>query len=153
MAWSPSPQEIITVWRSNPTARSWLGGQTSSAQSTVPGGLNGVIAHRRGTSSHSLALKSDGTVVAWGHNDLRPKHGAGRIEWRCRHRRRTRSQSGAQIRRHGRGLGENDYGQSTVPDGLNGAVAIAAASLSQSGPQIRRHGRALGEYKPARRAD
>ena len=66
--------------------------------------------------------------MAWENNSCRPKHGARRIEWRCRHRRRILSQSGAQIRRHGRGLGRNDYGQSTVPGGLNGVVAIAAGN-------------------------
>ena len=60
---------------------------------TVPGGLNGVVAIAAGCH-HSLALKSDGTVVAW-ETTLRPEHGAGRIEWRGRHRRRILSQSGA----------------------------------------------------------
>ena len=36
-------------------------------QSSVPAGLSGVIAIAAGYQ-HSLALKSDGTVVAWGSN-------------------------------------------------------------------------------------
>src|SRR5204863_8269787 len=41
--------------------------RSSDRQSTVPGGLNGVVAIAAG-GNHSLALKSDGTVVAWGGN-------------------------------------------------------------------------------------
>ena len=37
-------------------------------QSTVPAGLSNVVAIAAG-GSHSLALKSDGTLVAWGSND------------------------------------------------------------------------------------
>jgi alpha-tubulin suppressor-like RCC1 family protein len=40
-------------------------GDNSFGQSTVPSGLNGVIAIAAG-STHSLALKNDGSVVAWG---------------------------------------------------------------------------------------
>ena len=34
----------------------------------VPSGLSGVVAISAG-ESHNLALKNDGTVVAWGNND------------------------------------------------------------------------------------
>ena len=37
-------------------------------QSTVPAGLSGVMAVAAG-DYHSLALKADGTVVAWGDNN------------------------------------------------------------------------------------
>ena len=40
-------------------------GDNGYGQATVPAGLSGVIAVAGG-GSHSLALKADGTVVAWG---------------------------------------------------------------------------------------
>ena len=143
MAWSPSPQDSITVWRSNPTARSWLGDTTSTAQSTVPGGLNGVVAIAAGDLSQSGAqIRRHGRGL--GRQLLRPEHGAGRIEWRGRHRRRRRSQSGAQIRRHGRGLGTNDFGQKHGAGRIEWRGRHRRRMLSQSGAQIRRHGRGLG---------
>ena len=45
----------------------WRGGNNGSGQTTVPAGLSNVVAIAAG-DSHSLALKSDGTVVAWGYN-------------------------------------------------------------------------------------
>src|SRR6185295_9215493 len=90
---------------------------------TVPAGLNGVIAIAAG-ADHSLALKSDGTVVAWDdiygqitvpgglsgvvavaagfYYDLALKSDGTVVAW-----------------------GQNYFGQSTVPGGLNGVVAIA----------------------------
>ena len=44
------------------------GGQNYWGESTVPTGLSGVVAVAGG-GVHSLALKSDGTVAAWGHLD------------------------------------------------------------------------------------
>ena len=72
--------------KSDGTVVAW--GDNSSGASTVPAGLNGVVAIAAGLE-HSLALKSDGTVVAWG---------------------------------------DNSSGESTVPIGLNGVVAISAGS-------------------------
>ena len=40
------------------------------------------------------------------------------------------SQSGAEERRDGGGLGKNIYGQATVPAGLTGVAAIAAGNHS-----------------------
>ena len=39
----------------------------TNGQSTVPAGLTNVVSVAGGTA-HSLALKADGTVVAWGDN-------------------------------------------------------------------------------------
>src|SRR5437660_6193822 len=61
-------------------------GSNAAGQSTVPAGLNSVVAIAAG-GLHSLALKNDGTVVAWG---------------------------------------DNSAGQSTVRAGLNSVVAISA---------------------------
>jgi len=37
-------------------------------QANVPAGLSNVVAVAAGGWGHSLALKSDGTVVAWGYS-------------------------------------------------------------------------------------
>jgi alpha-tubulin suppressor-like RCC1 family protein len=42
-------------------------GDNSAGQSTVPPGLNGILAMAAGYA-HSLLLKEDGTVIAWGDN-------------------------------------------------------------------------------------
>lgn len=43
-------------------------GHNASAQATVPTGLKYEVAMAAG-SSHSLTLRSDGSVFAWGSND------------------------------------------------------------------------------------
>ena len=91
----------------------------------MPAGLSGVAAIAAGVH-HSLALKSDGTVVAWGYNVTGPDERPGRAERRDRDRRGLSPQSGAQERRHGRRLGDNDFGPDHRPAGLSGVVAIAA---------------------------
>ena len=50
---SAPPGRVVTAWGSN-----------QFAQSRVPAGLRGATAVAAG-SSHSLARRSDGTVVAW----------------------------------------------------------------------------------------
>ena len=45
--------------------RWWHGVMTAKGQSDVPAGLSNVVAVAAG-GQHSLALKADGTVVAWG---------------------------------------------------------------------------------------
>ena len=53
-----TPIRFVVDCREKPCAR----------QSMVPGGLNGVVAIAAG-GEHSLAIKPDGTVVAWGYNN------------------------------------------------------------------------------------
>jgi alpha-tubulin suppressor-like RCC1 family protein len=72
--------------KSDGTVVAW--GDDTFKPSTIPAGLNGVVAIAAGFS-HSLALKSDGTIVAWG---------------------------------------DSSFSQTMIPGGLNDAVAIAAGN-------------------------
>lgn len=45
------------------------GGESTDKEATPPTGLSNVIAIAAG-SSHSLAVKNDGTVIGWGFNDV-----------------------------------------------------------------------------------
>ncbi len=71
-------------------------GWNNHGQTNVPAGLSSVIAIAAG-GYHSVALKTDGTVVAWGAG----KRNTGSIQ-------------------------DIDYGQSIIPAGLSGVRAIAA---------------------------
>jgi uncharacterized repeat protein (TIGR01451 family) len=91
----------------------------------VPVGLSGVIAIAAGTS-HSLALKADGTVVAWGINQFGQSSvpadlsGVTAIAAGIYHSLALKS-DGTVV-----AWGWNAYGQSSVPADLSGVTAIAA---------------------------
>ncbi len=90
-----SPNSLVLV-STNIGITSW--GDNTYGQRTIPTGLNNAIALAAGTA-HSLALKSDGTVVAWGAGlTNNPSNG-------------------------------HDFGQSIVPAGLSNVTAVAAGYL------------------------
>ena len=105
------------------TVAAW--GDTGSAQTTVPAGLTDVTAIAAG-DKHTVALKSDGTVVAWGFN------GYGQITGMPTGLTGVTSIAagvGHTVALSSSGVvsawGWNAYGQTTVPDGLTGVTAIA----------------------------
>jgi hypothetical protein len=95
-----------------------------SGQSTVPDGLDNVIAID-GSVEHSLALKADGTVVAWG-NDTWQGHvpdglsGVTAISAGGDHNLALKN-DGTVV-----AWGDNSYHQCSVPSHLSNFIAIAA---------------------------
>jgi hypothetical protein len=102
------------------TALGW--GQDADDQSTVPADLKGVTAVAAG-GNHSLALKGDGTVVAWGATAAPPTGLSGVIAIAAS----TYSHNLA-LKSDGTVVGWNGnaHGETTIPAGLSGVTAIAA---------------------------
>jgi len=100
-------------------------GDNYYAQSTVPAGLNSVVA-MAGGRAHSLALKSDGRVVAWGaygsgQSDVpEDLQGVVAIDGGRAHSMALRADGRVVV------WGENDHGQRNVPAKATNIVAIAA---------------------------
>jgi hypothetical protein len=96
----------------------------------VPGGLSGVVAIAAGRD-HSLALKSDGTVVAWGNNTSGQStvpgglNGVLAIAAGFDHSLALKS-DGTTVAWGQIDIGFGNFVTATVPGGLNGVVAIAA---------------------------
>jgi hypothetical protein len=100
-------------------------GNNSSGQLTIPAVLNGVTGLAAGYS-HSLALKSDGTVVGWGSgSSATPPTGLSGV---------TAIAAGGvhslALKSDGTVVawGSNGSGQITIPAGLSGVTAIAAGA-------------------------
>ena len=100
-------------------------GYNREGQSTVPNDLTGVVAVASGLK-HSLALKSDGTVVGWGANNegqsVAPEGLSGVVAIAAGSEHSLALKSDGTVV----SWGSNTFGQATVPDGLAGVVAIAA---------------------------
>jgi hypothetical protein len=94
-------------------------------QTVVPAGLGGVVGIAAG-ALHNLALKSDGTVVAWGSNNT----GQTAVPSGLTEVRAVAAGTGHSLALKNDGTvvawGRNEYGQATVPAGLSGVLAIAA---------------------------
>ncbi len=99
-------------------------GDDSSGQSSVPGDLGDVIEIAAG-ASHSLALRSDGTVAAWGNNDDGqcdvPADLAGVVSIGAGDRHSLAVLANGQVV----GWGANEFGQATPPENLADVVAVA----------------------------
>jgi hypothetical protein len=95
-----------------------------SGQTTVPSGLTSVVAIDGGWG-HSLALKADGTVVAWGYNsDCQAAVPTGltnvvALAGGGYHTLALKA-DGTLV-----AWGSNSFGQATVPTGLTNVVALA----------------------------
>ncbi|HZS86227.1 MAG TPA: MBG domain-containing protein [Chloroflexota bacterium] len=113
------------------TVVAWgCGGGLDFGQCSVPAGLSGVTAIAAG-DYHSLALKSDGTVVAWGcqgydYGQCSVPAGLSNV---------TAIAAGPfdslAIKSDGTVVawGDDTYGQTDVPAGLGGVTAIAAGAF------------------------
>lgn len=103
-------------------------GFNNCGATTVPSDLAGVIAITTG-QCHTLALKNDGSVVAWGNDTTLVTVPAGLsgivgIAASSLHNLALRN-DGTVV-----AWGDNRWGQSTVPQGLSGVVAIAANGVA-----------------------
>jgi alpha-tubulin suppressor-like RCC1 family protein len=100
-------------------------GYNEHGQATVPSGLNSVVALAEGIS-HSLALKSDGTVVGWGSNAdgqitiPTGLSGVVAVAGGFAHSLALKS-DGTVV-----GWGSNAEGGSIIPSGLSNVVAVSA---------------------------
>ena len=137
-----------------PASAADTGGRVASwgsgfGQDTVPAGLTGVTAVAAG-SEHSLALKGDGTVVAWGQN------GFGQATVPAGLTDVTGVAAGGYyslaLKSDGTVVawGANEVGQSNVPAGLTGVTAIDAGAahslaLKSNGTVVAWGGTAYGK--------
>ena len=101
--------------------RAW--GHNSDGQTNVPAGLSGVVVAIAAGGIHSLALKADGSVAAWGSGVGTVPGGLSGVAAIAAGDRHSLA-----LKVDGTDLawGNNGFGQSTVPVGLSGVVAIAA---------------------------
>ena len=98
---------------------SW--GSNSSGQTNIPAGLTGVTAIAAG-DYHSLALKSDGTVVRWGSASAVPAGLTGVTAIAAGYDFSLALKNDGTVV----GWGSNSFRQTTIPAGLTGVTAIAA---------------------------
>jgi alpha-tubulin suppressor-like RCC1 family protein len=118
------PAGTVVAWGAGGPDQS---GPPHYGQSTVPEGLHDVVDIAAG-SAHNLALRRDGTVVAWGNDN----HGQSRVPEGLTDVVAIAAGRGATsfaVRRDGTlvAWGLNDYGQATVPDGLFDVAAAGGA--------------------------
>jgi alpha-tubulin suppressor-like RCC1 family protein len=106
-----APAQTVIAW-----------GDNSQGQATVPNAASNVVAVAAG-SFHSLALRSDGTVITWGASAAPVPDNATNV---------TAIAAGAShdlaLRSDGTIIawGANTYGQAAVPDSATNVIAVAA---------------------------
>ena len=113
---------VLTSVRAGPNVVAWgnNGSPPNTAQDYVPSDLENAVAITGG-SSHSLALKADGTVVAWGLENRVPAEltDVVAIAGGCNHSLALKAEGTVAA------WGLNHLGQIDVPDGLTNVVAVA----------------------------
>ena len=109
----------------------------------MPSGLSGVSVVAAGWF-HSLALRQDGTLIAWGY-DYRAQATVPGLERGDRHRGRRRSQPGTQPEEPAvLVLGDDGYGQTTVPADLSGDEVVAVAAGASHSLALKQDGTVVG---------
>ncbi|WP_414664608.1 hypothetical protein [Horticoccus sp. 23ND18S-11] len=105
-------------------------GANNLSQATVPTGLADVVSILAGTE-FSVALKRDGTLTTWGSTFGRPPAGTTGIAAIAACGVFTGGQFVVALRTDGTvtAWGANNAGQTTVPAGLSGVVAVAAGAF------------------------
>ena len=93
----------------------------------MPTGLSGVIAIAAG-GQNSLALRADGSVIAWGPV-IMDRQRPGGSDWCHRHRRGGYHNLALKSDGTVVAWGYNNYGQTNVPPDLRGVTAIAAGAF------------------------
>ena len=99
-------------------------GNNYDGQASIPAGLSNVVAVAGGTF-HSIGLKSDGTVMAWGASSAATvgPPGLNNVVAIA-----NGGDHNLALKKDGTVVawGDNDKGQLNIPPGLNGVAAIAA---------------------------
>lgn len=106
------------AWTQDSTVVAW--GDNRTGQATVPSDLRNVVAIAAG-EWHNLALKADGTVIAWGYNAGVPWDLGNVVAVAAGGYHNLALKADSTVR----AWGENGVGQSTVPAGLSNVVAIS----------------------------